>query len=69
MNNDLRCKLNIMTDGDRVFEHVYPTYFAMMNDARAQRDKVAAEARKGAFVVAQYQRMGPYGWMHGAILS
>lgn len=66
--NDPRCKLNIMVNGDRVFEQVYPTYVAMMDDARAQRDKVAAD-HPGGFVVAQYQRMGEHGWYHGAILS
>ena len=62
------CRLNVMVDGDRVFQQVYPTYVAMMDDARAQRDKVQGE-NPGGFVVAQYQRMGPHGWFHGAILS
>jgi len=62
------CKLNVMVNGDPVFVAVYPTYVKMMDDARAQRDKVEAD-HPGGFVVVQYQRMGPHGWFHGAILS
>lgn len=62
------CKLNIHVDGNRVVEMVYPDYVAMMDAARAARDAVVA-ANPGGFVVAQFQRMGPHGWFHGAILA
>lgn len=62
------CRLNVMVNGDRVFQQVYPDYVAMMDDARAQHDAVQ-DANVGGFVVAQYQRWGEHGWYHGAILS
>lgn len=61
-------KLNIMVDGKRVSETEFASYVAMMDAAREIRDNVAAK-NPGGFVVAQYQKMGPHGWYHGAILS
>lgn len=62
------CKLNVMVDGDKVSETVFASYVEMMDSARAIRDSVIASNPDG-FVVAQFQRMGPHGWYHGAILS
>lgn len=66
--NATSCKLNIMVDGDKVSETVFPSYVSLMDAARGLRDAVLAKHPAG-FVVCQYQRSGPYGWVHGGILS
>lgn len=66
--NATSCKLNLHVDGNKVSETVFNTYVEMMDAARDLRDAVAAK-HPGGFVVAQFQRMGPHGWYHGAILS
>jgi hypothetical protein len=65
---DIEHKLNIYRDGDLQFSWVYPSYAAMLDDARRQRDNVELG---GGFVVAQCQRKidKHTDWAHVAILT
>lgn len=65
---DREFKLNIMVEGDRVFEKVYPDYASMMDAARNELDSVVA-SHPGSFVVAQSQSLGEFGWVHHAVMS